>query len=150
MVSTSHSIPQELRAHYRRVRNRGASGCGLWGIRLFILPHTIVGLCCLFLMPASVIWAAFGTDHLARVERTWVTTGSKGSTTYHVGYVYETGGARRKGEGTVSAQTFQRVSATRPRGAEAATVRVRSIGSPPAFYEGLAEGRAGAWGTVGF
>jgi Protein of unknown function (DUF3592) len=156
MSSQGYSIPQVLRAHYRRVRTPFGQGCGLWGLRLFILPHTLIGAACLFVaMPGSVIWAAFGTDHVARVQRVWTTRTSKGGTSYHADYIYDLpGGQRRTKDAGISAASYERLNRAAAGGRAASagdgTIRVRSIGAPPIFYDHVVEsGGGGPWGVVG-
>jgi hypothetical protein len=142
------TIPPELHSHYRRVRMRPGQGCSIWFVRLFILPHTLAGLFFLFAMPASVVWAVFGTDHTASAERLWATTSSKGRTMYHVAYGYDEtpAGPRHSSDATVSADTYQRLQKV-PKGSR--TVRVRALGfEPPLFYEAVIEGRGGVWKQV--
>jgi hypothetical protein len=112
----------------------------------------IVGLGFLLAMPLSVVWAAFGTDHQARVERTWTTRRSKGGYTYRVAYAYPLGpgGAVRHDEAVVSARTYRTLTAHRPKGGPPATLRVRSIGSaPPLMYDGVIEAGGSPWSKVG-
>ena len=142
------AIPPELRSHYRRVRMRPGQGCSLWFIRLFILPHTLAGLFILFLMPARLAWAVFGTDHTASVERIWTTKSSKGRTVYHVRYGYDQtpAGPRHGDETTVSSTEYGRLQRL-PH--DERTVRVREIGfEPPLYHESVIEADASAASQV--
>lgn len=89
-----HELEPELRQPPPRpVQRRGglAVGCGLWMLRLFILPHTIVGVVMLVLAVAqTLLWAAialFGTELQARVEKT-TSHRAKSSMTYRLHYSY--------------------------------------------------------------
>jgi hypothetical protein len=131
-----HAIPSELYADERRVRRkRPWQVLGVWFVRLFILPHTLLGLCLLVVMPASVVWAAFGTDHVARILEVRTTTGSKGSVHCNATYAYDGPDGYRHGVASVPRETCT--------GGE--TIVVRSIGRPPLFYEAPIVGGGNVW-----
>ena len=145
-----HTIPPELHAHYRTVRKKPGSGCATWFIRLFILPHTIVGICLLFVMPTSVIWAAFGTDHEARLTDVRETRGAKNQIVYRASYAYDGPGGRREGVANVSRRTHTDFSNAIHYRREPPAIRVRTIGTPPLFYEQALDRGKGPWAQVGF
>ena len=148
------AIPPELTAHYRRVRSRAGVGGWLFAavLRLFILPHTLVGIALLFVMPASLVWAVAGHDHTAAVERLWETT-QRRSHTYHVAYAYDLPadgplpGPHRRSQTTVNQSVYDALHA-QPRNQR--TVQVRALGVPPLFYDDVIDGPGGAWRVVGF
>jgi hypothetical protein len=149
--TTTPAIPPELLPHFRRVRTRLGHGCTLWGARLFILPHMLVGLGLLLAVPAACAWALFGTDHTARVQRVWETRGSKGKISYHAEYAYDLPTGARQSQDNVSFETFTRFQNTPPAANLPVTIRVRSIGhAPPLFYDTPLEPGESPWAKIGF
>jgi hypothetical protein len=154
MQPAAATLPPELTAHYRRVRRRAGVGGWVFAafLRIFILPHTLVGIGLLFAMPASILWAVAGHDHVGAVERLWVTT-HKRTQSYHVEYVYDLpadgplAGPRRCSQTTVNRSVYDTLNSL-PRGQR--TVHVRALGVPPLFYDDVIDGRGGAWRVVGF
>lgn len=146
MNDISHEIPPYLSAPYRRVRAR-TSRIGIWGDRIFILPHMLVGVFFLFvLMPGSVVWALFGENHSARVTRIWSDTTSRGATHYHVAFTYSFSGRARSEDQGVSLDHYQRLE----REAKTdRTVTVRAISVGPLFYGHLIDGTLDAWKQAG-
>jgi hypothetical protein len=146
MSSPSLTIPPALHAHYRAVRMRPGQGCSIWFIRLFLLPHTLVGLFFLLAMPASILWAVFGADHAAAVDRLWTTT-SKNRTRYHAAYVYDLSPGRvRRGEDTIDADLYQQLQRAAQK---SRTLRVHALGDPPLFHNAVVRGPADVWKHVG-
>src|SRR5690349_15874354 len=77
----------------RDVPRRTANVVGLWVMRLFILPHVLVGLGLLVAMVFMPLWQSYGTTSAAVVKRVYTSTttlsarsGSKIRTVYHVEY----------------------------------------------------------------
>jgi len=73
-------IPPALISIPRRVRRVGWGHIiGVWAIRLFLLPHTLVGFGVMGAAIGYPIWAQFGHDYTAQVKETrYYTTTSKG------------------------------------------------------------------------
>jgi hypothetical protein len=124
----------------------GGAGCAIWFGRLFILPHTIVGLFLLGHLAMSFLVAALGTDLRAEVTQTHTSRGSKGSISYQVQYNYAAGDMHYKSSGSVQARTYARLD--RPQSAEATgplpTVGIRLLQMGPLHYHLLTEDRS-AW-----
>src|SRR6478609_8687602 len=57
----------------REVRRRLGTLIGLWVIRLFILPHTLVGIGLLVAMLFLPFWQLCGSNSLAPATRVWST-----------------------------------------------------------------------------
>jgi hypothetical protein len=138
-------FPPHLQGRYRRFRAREKSRSLLLP-RLFILPHTLVGLfLLLFAAPGSIIWAIAGGDHTARVTRIWIERGHKGSTNYRVAFTYPLPTGPRQTNDTIDSDQFQRLNATAP---EQRTLQVRAINVGPIFFDKPIEGASGAWAYV--
>src|SRR5262245_1404365 len=85
----------------RSTRRRGgwSAGCGLWFLRLFILPHTLTGI---FILASAVggtlLWLAvalFGTQIEGQVVRTTATKSKKSqSMSYSLQYDYPIAGEK--------------------------------------------------------
>src|SRR5262245_14186893 len=106
--------PLHLPPPPRRVRMRVTAGCGLWFIRLFILPHTIVGLVMLgglFYLPA--VWL-FGTDAPARVTGLTTGTGKGRKVYYHVRYSYTVNGTDHDAQTSVSQSAYEALTVGQP------------------------------------
>lgn len=140
----------------RSLQYRGGfgGGCSVWFGRLFILPHTLVGV--LLLCTAIVgtgtylgVWL-FGTDYEGRITQKEVTRGGKGSKSYHVRYIYAVDAAQYFGDVTVSEERFAEAS-------EGQAITVRALDSSPSYgqwpripgHSPLAE-VAGRWGAALF
>ena len=95
----------------RPVRRRGGlmAGCGLWFLRIFILPHTLVGVGVLVAAPAYSfltlgVWL-LGEEVQGRVVRTTHSQNKKkNTTTYTLHYVFTVDGTEYSGQTGVSAQ----------------------------------------------
>jgi len=69
-------------------RKDWTSGCALWFVRLFILPHTLVGIFLLLSVPSHWFVAHFGTPVTAVVDGRDTTLTRKGRALYKVYYHY--------------------------------------------------------------
>lgn len=110
-MSTRTIEPELDQPTPRRVRARGGlgTGCGLWFVRLFTLPHTITGV---FLIGALAYQVAFyllvlfaGTDVEGRVTKK-TESKSKSGRTYHIAYTFEVDGAEYGGRLNVDADSY--------------------------------------------
>jgi hypothetical protein len=139
--------PAELRGGVRRVVRRPREWWRLTGMRLFVLPVLLAGVGWVGVMVGAVAWAAWGTDHSARLVRAWSGTGSKGRIVYRADYTYSLEGRVREGSSEVSAGTYLTY-----RGApdEVHEVTVRSIGRPPLVYDAVIDAPGEVWRRVGF
>ena len=91
-----------------RGRQRTPSGCALWFVRLFVLPHTIAGLYLLSSAFLTVLWAIGGSDVTGQVTQAWWSQGKK-STSYHVEYVYKYGLSEHRKKDTVSKSFYDQL-----------------------------------------
>jgi Protein of unknown function (DUF3592) len=84
-------VPRRLTA-----RHGWDHGCGLWAVRLFILPHTLAGPFLIFLALSRIVLCLgvllAGTDVEGRIVRKIETQGKKGPH-YSAEYVYTVDGA---------------------------------------------------------
>jgi hypothetical protein len=104
-------MPPELRkAPPRRIRRRSGAGAGcviIFG-RLFILPHTIIGIGLLCMIPLTFAKVFLGDVHQGRIVRTWTSSGDD-STNYHLGYEYDADGVHRSGDRTCSRSKYNAI-----------------------------------------
>ena len=129
-MTPDHPIEPELAGSTpRRVRyrTRGA-GCGLWFIRLFILPHTVAGVVLLGVALWSTglyvgIWL-FGDEYPGAVVKKSERRGSKGKWFYTVDYEYMVAGRLHTGQVSVNADEYRQV-------AEGDRFSVRALESAP-------------------
>lgn len=127
----SHTIEPELAGPTpRRVRLRGGlgAGCGLWFIRLFILPHTLAGV---FILGQAVwgtglyfgIWL-FGDEYPGAVTNKSARPGRQGKTVYALDYEYMVAGQLYTGRASVNAEEYQET-------AEGDRFSIRALESAP-------------------
>ncbi len=146
-------IPPALMSRPRRVvRSSWSAVAGIWVLRLFLLPHTLVGMGALGAAIGFPIWANFGHDHHAKVTQTrYYTSTTKGNTRdhYEVTYSYQVEGRTRKGSADVEESTFRALGGTVTEQLESpkyGTVIVRSLGSaPPLYYDAVIETGQPLW-----
>lgn len=146
------AIPSFLKTSPRAIARRpGTGGCGLWIIRIVMLPHTIAGLVFLLAVPIMLAWVLAGTDQQAPVTRCEQTTSvSKGKTSIHhnIYYTYTVDGRSKASHEDMSEEEFRRVTggrmaSTQP--VEGATVRVRTIGHPPLMFAKAMDAGRSLW-----
>src|SRR5262245_32613943 len=96
---SDHVFEPELNSPIpRRVgyRDGVATGCGIWFIRLFILPHTIggIGFLCLAIGSTGLFLAVglFGTTYEGRIVKKDDTRAVKGTKHWYVQYTYDVDG----------------------------------------------------------
>jgi hypothetical protein len=117
----------------RRVgyRDGVATGCGLWFVRLFILPHTIVGVSLLCIAIGSTgLFAAvglFGGTYDGKVVRKEIRRYKSGQT-HHLHYVFVVDDREYTGEASVSQQRFGEIN-------EGGAITVRALESAPSWGE---------------
>jgi len=70
------------------VRRKFGTGCGIWFLRLFILPHTIAGVFLLLAVPTRLGVRYLGTPVTATIERFELRTSTKSGDYYLVTYQY--------------------------------------------------------------
>lgn len=92
----------------RRVRvYPGVSLAGIWFGRIFILPHTLIGIGVFGYFVFLLIWRVFGTDIPGVVTGTEAQEYSKG-THYRVRYTYQVGKETKVGADAVNEEVYER------------------------------------------
>src|SRR6267142_479197 len=144
-------MPRELqRPLPRPIRRRSgalASGCGLIFGRLFILPHMIVGVGMVFMVPLTIVKVFFGSVSDGRIVSKWTT--SDEGTYYHIKYEYDAHGVHHGGERTCSGSEYDAIGDPR-RAQPPPPIQIRSIfvlGRD--FHEALLPGESGLR-SIGF
>jgi len=97
-----------LQRRPRRVRRRSGTWGELLFVRLFTLPHILVGLGLLLSVPLTFATVYLGQVHQGRIVSKWTTTG-KNRIYYQVKYEYEVGGAIHSDERACSEPQFNQM-----------------------------------------
>jgi hypothetical protein len=148
-VPEQFEMPRELQRPGPRPikRRRGSSGgCVMVFGRLFILPHTIIGIGMLFMVPLTMAEVLFGDVHQGRIVKKWTTTGE--DTSYHIGYEYDADGMHRKGDRTCSRSQYSAINDP-ARNQTPQSVKIRSLHLGRHWHVALLPGESG-WGKVVF
>ena len=112
-------------------RVRGGPGLVIWFGRVFILPHTLVGLGTLVAVVVHLLWCLFGVETTGHVEGAH--TGSrKSGTTYWINYSYQGESGGLTGSSDVPQPLYQALSS--PHGRE---VQVSHYEIGPVHLSGL-------------
>ena len=98
--------PATLPPPPRRVHRPVLIGCGLWFLRLFILPHCIAGAVLILLCFALPVAWLLGSDVTGRVTGKGPGTDSDGDRTWNIQYAYAVDGDERTGEVSVSKSVY--------------------------------------------
>lgn len=108
MMNSHHSIEPELqRPAPRPVRARtGKKSGGIGCLRVFILPHMLVGIFVLLAAVSMTLVNLFGANIPATITGHYTTNDSDGDTTYRVNYSYTLNGQRHNDEAKVSAAEY--------------------------------------------
>jgi hypothetical protein len=117
-------------------------GCGLWLVRLFILPHMLVGLVFLFYMPASLLWALYGREYDAPVTAVHLRIRRKTEQpVYWAQYSLQVNGHLFQSDVNVTEPFYRFAEAalassqrTAPTTAPAPTLRIRVFTAGPFYY----------------
>ncbi len=111
-----------------RYRNGFATGCGMWSIRLFLLPHTIVGIgaLCVALWSTGVYVAVglFGTNYEGRIVKKDESRSSKGVKHYYMKYTFTVDRQPYSEDVPVSQERFAEIH-------EGDAITVRALESAP-------------------
>lgn len=103
-------MSQVLGSPPRKIKTRSRAGMfGLIFARLFILPHTVVGLGMLLLLFSKIILALIGSHTEARVLEKTTQHGAKSSVTYKVAYSFTHGVADYSGSTQIDQKAYQRL-----------------------------------------
>jgi len=129
-------------------RLRGGPGCGIWFLRLFILPHMCVGVFLITRLFLITLNALLGTDLEATVTAAYTKPASKGGTIYYIHYQYAAGDRVFTNSESVGEQTYDAVSHPGEAEGRTATVHVRVLQLGPLHDHQLTGGRS-VWGKVG-
>jgi len=107
MTKAIHSV--YLPSPPRRVRVApGASRGEYWFGRIFIMPHTLIGIGALGYLVFLLLWRVFGTDIPGVVTSTEESVSSKGKISHILKYDYEVGQERKSGSQGVSEKVYER------------------------------------------
>lgn len=90
----------------RATRRKMSYGAGLWFGRLFIVPHTLVGVGLALYVLARVFVQLAGTPIVAVVDRASTTLSRKGRTVYNIDYHYVVDGQRVDGSKSATAISY--------------------------------------------
>jgi hypothetical protein len=128
----------------RRVRvYPGVSRGEYWFGRIFILPHTIIGICAFGYLLFLLMWLVFGTDIPGVVTGAEAEPYSKG-VHYTVKYTYQLGNETKTGSEGVSQEVYERFH-RQEKDKPGVTVHYFALGSHE--HRGLREGGS-LWGEV--
>ena len=87
---------------------QGGPGGSIWFTRIFILPHTLVGLGAFFVWLFVWLWILFGTDTAGKVTGSKTSYSRKGGTTFSLQYQYDDGQQIRDGSDGVKNEIYQK------------------------------------------
>lgn len=128
---TEHTFEPELNvALPRRVRLRDGfrAGCALWFVRLFLLPHTLVGIgiLCAALWTTGIFLAVgvFGSSYDGVIVKKDASRAVKGTKGWYVKYTYTVDGREYATEVSVSKERFAEIN-------EGDAITVRALESSP-------------------
>jgi hypothetical protein len=91
----------------RKPKEFPTSGPALWAVRLFILPHTIVGVFLIGQVILALLWLICGDDSTGQITRAW-TEQHKG-THYYIGYRYSIGPVKHSAQATIDSATYEQL-----------------------------------------
>jgi hypothetical protein len=124
-IDSELATPPPRMVHHR---DGFAAGCGLWFVRLFILPHTLIGLWLLGTALTTTVHyvrvLAVGVECEGHVVKKSVEKGSKGHVSYWVDYAYPVAGVEHTGRAFVDQDVYDGLNAGDP-------VPVRTLESDP-------------------
>jgi hypothetical protein len=113
MLSSHGSVTRQLQDRVTRLavtpREVRFHAWWLWLIRLFIMPHMLIGIGIIGWFLICVCWLVAGRNVPGTITRAWEEHGKKGTTTYLVEYQYADGNTPQTGRTSVDAQMYQRV-----------------------------------------
>ncbi|MCX5663025.1 MAG: hypothetical protein NTW19_25355 [Planctomycetota bacterium] len=159
MTDASTNLPPELESRPRRVRwvhTRDFWG-GL-GARIFILPHTLIGIGAAAMLIAYVAWMLFAPVVPAQAVGVW-STASKGGRTHYAAFDYVVDGQTLHDKSDISPAEFQGLAAAGlpvgqavqpvPNGLSA-PMQVRTLGLGSLRSTKAVSSSRNGWGQVGF
>jgi hypothetical protein len=102
-------IPRELQAPPPRlVRFRGGRGPRVFGVRIFLLPHLLIGVAVLVLVIGEPLWL-FGTPAITATVTSMRMSNARGRTRHQINYIYQWHGQAVSDQSTVSEATYQQL-----------------------------------------
>jgi len=123
-------------------RNPGGKG-ELWFGRIFILPHTLVGIGATGYLLFLFLWALVGRSIPGVVTGSETTDSAKHGIRYFLKYQYQVGAETKSGSGSVTETVYERFQAR-----ELTNVTVRYFSLGPLEHAALHESKK-RWGEVG-
>lgn len=119
----------------------------LWLPRLFILPHTLIGLFLLLVaMPGIIVWAVAGHDYAAHVTRLWTDKDSKGRRTrYNANFTYTLPTGQRQSREFIASSQYRQLMRVAP---QSRTLTIRAIKVGPFVYDKPITSNGDAWASV--
>lgn len=130
----------------RRVRGLLAGGEGGWFVRIFTLPHVLIGIGATGFWIFLVLAILFGTDVPGVVTGTKTSYSRKGGTSYLAQYEYEVDGSKMKGSDGVpfaDYQQFNREKDSKP------SVQIQYFALGP-WHHARLRIAGGFWREIGF
>jgi len=106
-------IPVELRsAPPRQVRLRGGRGPRIMGLRVFVVPHLLIGIAVLVVVIGEPLWLWGYPPILGRITSMKQSISPKGRTRDEVDYIYRWNGRAINDSATVSPAAYQRLQSS--------------------------------------
>jgi hypothetical protein len=90
------------------VRFRGGRGPRVFGVRVFMLPHLLIGVGALVLVIGEPLWL-FGTPPITATVTSLRMSSERGRTRHQINYIYHWQGQTISDRSTVSEATYQRL-----------------------------------------
>jgi hypothetical protein len=128
-------------------RVHGSPGGRIWFTRMFIMPHTLIGIGAASYLVFLLLWCLFGTDLPATVVDSNVSHSSKHGDSYNLKYRFETGGETRFDSDTVNWSIYQTYQNQNP-GQTKPSVTARYLGLGPLHHSALLQGGS-PWSKIG-
>lgn len=135
--------PEFLPRPPRRVRGR--LGGGIWFARIFMMPHTLIGIGAAGYLVFLLLWRLLGSDIPGTVVGSKISHSSKHGDSYVLNYQFQAGGQTKSSSDGVSLALYQRYQ-NRNETNPPVTVHYFSIG--PLEHSALHTGSS-LWGEIG-
>lgn len=126
-----HAIEPELLGPLPRMVRRKKRRSGIGCVRVFIIPHTLVGIGLIVYVLFLAAMTLAGEEVTGRVVSAREGTDDDGDPTYVLEYTYRADGGEYRGSSSVSRETFRRVS-------DGGVVRVVTFPPAPGIGAGIA------------
>lgn len=126
-----HVVEPELLGPLPRMVSRKKRRTGLGCVRIFILPHMLVGIGLIVYLLFLAFMAVAGEEVAGRVVAAREGTDDDGDPVYTLEYEYRAGGGEHRGSSTVSREVYRRL-------ADGGVVRVVTFPPAPGIGSGIA------------